>query len=445
MTTLTGAVTQPTGSDPRSTSFVPAYYLASYGLYVAIFSATLGGVSVKVQGLVPLDQAAQQLGLITGLGAVFSILAQPITGAASDRTRWRHGMRRPWILAGALGTFVGLAGTGAAGDLASLTISFCAAQLFANMAHAAANATIADQVPAAHRGRVAGAVASCAPVSLLTAAVALSYLPSNFLRLTVPAGCAVVFCTWFALRLDDRVLPPPTRVSRQASGRASGRAWGRALWPALRRSFAFAPGSGRNLTWVWATRALIMLGFAGVGSYLTLYLAAQFQITDGTDQLRFAMYAIFIQTPCVVLAGHLGGQLADRTGHRRLLVCWGGLLIAAGIGIVAGAAVVGHDLGLATVLVGEAVIGVGVGLFLGVDLALAIEVLPDPARQAKDLAVLNTAASIPQVIAPVLGGLLVLPLMRDLAPDLAYPTWFGLSAVASAVGGLLVWKIDGVR
>lgn len=46
------------------------------------------------------------LSLVTGLGALVAVLADPLAGAWSDRTTSRFGHRRPWILGGAPGPFV---------------------------------------------------------------------------------------------------------------------------------------------------------------------------------------------------------------------------------------------------------------------------------------------------------------------------------------------------
>lgn len=46
------------------------------------------------------------LSLVTGLGALVAVLANPLAGAWSDRTTSRFGRRRPWILGGAPGPFV---------------------------------------------------------------------------------------------------------------------------------------------------------------------------------------------------------------------------------------------------------------------------------------------------------------------------------------------------
>ena len=45
----------------------------------------------------------QILALVTGLGALTSVICNPLAGAFSDRTTLRAGRRLPWIVGGALG------------------------------------------------------------------------------------------------------------------------------------------------------------------------------------------------------------------------------------------------------------------------------------------------------------------------------------------------------
>ncbi|RSN12939.1 hypothetical protein DMB42_12255 [Nonomuraea sp. WAC 01424] len=47
-------------------------------------------------------------GLVSALGGVATVIANPVSGHLSDRTAGRYGMRRPWILGGSLTGLAGL-------------------------------------------------------------------------------------------------------------------------------------------------------------------------------------------------------------------------------------------------------------------------------------------------------------------------------------------------
>ena len=60
--------------------------------------------------------------------------------------------------------------------------------------------------------------------------------------------------------------------------------------------------------------------------------------------------------------------------------------------------------------------GLGFGIFLAVDFAMVLDVLPDPETRAKDLAVWHLSLVLPQFLATPLGGVL-----RDVVAQTACP------------------------
>ncbi|HEY0473318.1 MAG TPA: MFS transporter, partial [Kribbella sp.] len=86
---------------------------------VGVFAAWLGPIQVllaKQSDAIAPGNKEFVFGLVTGVGAAVSVIANPLFGALSDRTASRWGRRVPWVLAGAVGGAVGLlvlAGAGA--------------------------------------------------------------------------------------------------------------------------------------------------------------------------------------------------------------------------------------------------------------------------------------------------------------------------------------------
>ena len=96
------------------------------------------------------------------------------------------------------------------------------------------------------------------------------------------------------------------------------------------------------------------------------------------------------------------------------------------------------------ILVAEAFIGIGGGLFFAVDQALCIDVLPDPDNTAKDLGVLNIANTLPAMVVPLIAGVLIIPIGQSLF-GAGYTMWFVFAGLVAGVGGALVFRIRGVR
>ncbi|WP_157509413.1 MFS transporter [Glaciibacter superstes] len=72
--------------------------LAVYANYAGILSALLPS---QVEEIDP-ENKITNLAVIVSVSAAFTIIAQPLIGALSDRTRSRLGRRAPWMLAGSL-------------------------------------------------------------------------------------------------------------------------------------------------------------------------------------------------------------------------------------------------------------------------------------------------------------------------------------------------------
>ncbi|WP_380281518.1 MFS transporter [Kitasatospora purpeofusca] len=406
--------------------FVRRLALGQFGMYLAVLAPVMGGLSVKIQHLVGLDAAPAQLGLVTGTGALFALVGQPLAGRLSDRCTSRFGMRRPFLAGGVVAMAAALVVCALAPNIPVLLVAWCAAQGAANVAFAASGATVADHVPEARRGRVSGIVGAVTPVGIMVGSVLLSALPSDLLRFAVPAAVALVLGLWFAARLPDRVR---TEAPDEPLNPRS-----------LLLSFVFDPRKHPDFGWAWLSKFLIMLGYGSLSGYLTLFLAAEFGMDDTDEQLRFNALANGLSVATLVVASVVGGVLSDRLGRRKPFVMGGGLVMAAVLAVVSATPYLG-DAGLGTLLVLEALLGIGAGLFLAVDSALTISLLPSQDDTAKDLGVLNIANALPGSLAPFLAGVVVIPVGDALLGGAGYSLWFGLAAVFCLVGALLVTRI----
>jgi MFS family permease len=81
--------------------------------------------------------------------------------------------------------------------------------------------------------------------------------------------------------------------------------------------------------------------------------------------------------------------------------------------------------------------GFGFGMFQAVDTALMSEVLPSAKSFAKDLGVVNIAATLPQTLAPGVAGAIAL--------SFGYAALFPVAIVLGILGALAVWPIKATR
>ena len=423
--TVPNAVAGPSRT-PRG--YVPAFALSSFCIYVALLAPVYGGLSVKIQNMAGIDAAPALLGLLTGSGAIFSAVVQPVAGRLSDRSLSRFGMRRPFILGGTIGMFIFLVACGLAPNYPILLISWCGVQLCVNFALAAQHTTLADQVPEAKRGGVSGIIGAVTPAGILGGALLLTVLPTDFLRFTVPAIIGLAAVIVFVIVLKDRVRtdPPTTKMNLKE----------------IFGSYVFHPRSNPDFAWAWLSKALILLGFGATSTYITLFLGAVYGMSTDA-QLKFNAVAQVASIGTLVVFSVLGGYLSDRIGRRKPFVLVSGIVLGAGVILIALSPLFGSA-GLTVLLIAQGIIGTGAGAFFAVDQALCISVLPNQEEMAKDLGILNLAGTLPGVLAPLLAGVVFIPLGNKLFGG-GYTLWFCIAGALAMVGALLVLKIKNVK
>jgi MFS family permease len=384
---------------------------------VGVFAAWLGPIQVllaKQSDAVAPGNKEFAFGLVTGVGAAVSVVANPWFGALSDRTTSRFGRRVPWVLAGAVGGAIGLLVLAGAGRVAWMLLGWCLVQLFCNALLAAITAAIPDCVPRLQRGVVGGWVALAQTLGALVGVGLATAVGGIGVGYVACAAFLLLSVAPYLIGSDDQ----PLRVDQRPS----------LIWREFLTSFWVSPRRYPDFGWAWLTRFLLNLG-NGLGTlYLFYYLqdAVQYGDPDTGVLVLTAIYSL-----CVVLTAVTSGSWSDRLARRKVFVTSSGVVMAVAAGVLAlwptwtGA------------IVGAVILGAGFGVYLSVDFALLTEVLPSARDRAKDLGVINIANSLPQVIAPAIAA----PVVKVLG---GYPVLYGLAAAVTLLGAVLVRMVRSV-
>ncbi|MPY80033.1 MAG: MFS transporter [Actinophytocola sp.] len=403
-------------SRPVSRRLMAAIAFAQFGLFVALLTPVIVSLTLRVNAVVGDGEGrAGALGLILGVGAFFALAANPFFGHLSDRTTSRMGMRRPWLAVGTVGGVAGLAIIGVAESVPMLLVGWCVTQTFFNCVLAVLVALLSDQVPLLQRGRVSGLMGVGQIVGVTVGAALADVFTGDPLLLMVgPAVVLLVAVPILMSVLPDRRLDPADRPPFSVRTAAA--------------TFVFNPRRNPDFGWAWLSRFLGFYGVATILSFQGLYLGTRLDVPD--EDLAGTVFQFqMVQNPCIIAAALLAGFLSDRVGRRKLWVLGASLVQAAGLGTLAFAP------NLPAVLAGAVITGLAMGVFVSVELALAVNVLPDPATAAKDLGVYNIANAAPQSVAPAVG------------PALIAAGGFGLlflgSSAIAAAGGAAIMKIKG--
>ena len=399
--------------------FISLYALSYAGGSLLFLGPLLVSLALKVNDLVGIGDAPRSLALVTGVGSLFSIVSNPLFGRLSDRTTSRLGMRRPWMIVGVVGGAIGTLTVALAPTIAVVLVGWCIAQVFLNALLAAQIAILPDQVPIRQRGLVSGILGICLPA----ASVAATYLVQAFdtTQLTMflaPLLVGGVLVCVFTASLHDRRLDPATRPPwslRQFAG-----------------SFYVSPRANPDFAWAFASRFMLVMAYAFLVTYQAYYLIDRIGLPE-SDVARQIYLGTLGQSVAIIVASPLAGRLSDRLRRRKVFVAAAAVTYAVSLAVIATAhGVGGYRLGM---IIG----GVGFGMYMAVDLALVVDVLPDPNSAAKDLGVLNIAGALPFALAPALA-----PVVLELS-DTSYSVLYLVAGACALLGAVAIIPIRRVR
>lgn len=358
----------------------------------------LGGILIPSQ-VALVDESRKEVGLAVVMtsSSLVTLVVSPWVGALSDRTRSRWGRRSPWILGAAVAAVPAVLSLGWATSVLGLTLGWVAAQALLNAVQSPFEAAVADGVDRRQRGRA-----------------------GSFLGVGVAAGLALGV-VW-AARLVDRpvlatgalaalVLVAAVVFVRQTSSGAAlegavpeGVLVGSAAGATPRASTVVATlvSLWRHLDFrrVFVGRFVLVLGNQMISSYMLFILMDHVGLTR-TEAAAQASLVVGVHTVCLGVGAALTGRWTDRLGRRKPFVVVSTVVVAAALVVPLVSPTVG------AVLVYAVVAGLGRGVYLAVDTALMIDVLPEALTTGRDLAVLGLAQVLPQTLAPVVAALLL--------------------------------------
>ena len=398
------------GSVGRLTAWVfPA------GLTIAMVSA-IPGVLIPIQ-LALIDSAAKEanLAVVLSVAGFGSLVAGPIAGQISDRTRSRLGRRAPWILIGAFALALALVGMVFADGVLGITIAWLVAQVAINVAQGPFSTILPDRVPLRRRGTFA-AVSGVALMSgaVLGAVVAAVFADNYAIGYFVFAALSLVVLVLF-------VLFNPDHSSRDMVVERFG-------WMDFLRTFWVNPIAHPDFFWAFTARLLLFVGYYMVIGYQFYLLSDYIGIERPQDYIPLFGVVGLIG---IIISNVVSGPLSDRVGRRKPFVFGASAVMAIALAIPwAWPTLTGWG-----IMFG--VLALGFGMYVSVDTALMSEVLPSAKSFGKDLGVINIAAALPQTIGPAIAGVIIL--------NFDYGALFPVGIVLSLLGAFAIWPIKSVR
>ncbi len=494
---------RPTADLPRL-RWTQLLAISIFALAFSFHWAALGLIILPSQVLKIVGDANKGAALAFVLvpGAFIALFSNPMFGWLSDRTGGRlavWGRRRPYIFVGTLVNILALVWLAAARDIPSLALAYALTQFSSNAAQAPFHALLPDIVPAGQRGLTSGMLGlvgtlgqiggvivagilidASKPLAAYQQGVWLTYGIIAFVMLALML--VTVFSVQDSSRVAEQTLAettasnsvnavirparslissvPPMVVTIAGTLVAILVAWGlMALWNTLRiaglqidgtvqamvlellatigilRIFDFNPRRDPDFAWVLVTRLVMMMGIYTIQTFLQYYMRDAVGVAH--PEQATTNFVILVSLTALVSA-FAAGWLSDHFGRKRMVYFSGFMMALVGLIFV-----LTHSYVL--VLASGALFGLGYGAYTSVDWALVVDVLPSKETFARDMGVWNIALSVPQVVAPVLGGPIIDTFTKAHQPVLGFQILFSMAIVYCVIGTVTVRFIRGVK
>ncbi len=364
------------------------------------------------------------IGTIAAAGAIVALVVAPLAGALSDRLRSARGRRRPFLIAGALGSCISLMlliPFGSGSSIALYVLAILNLQFWWNLVSGAYAGLVPDVVAAEEQSTASGWLNVMTILGTIAGnvLVAITY-GSDHAGLTI--GCFVVttlVCLWFTLS-----------VSEQPS---QGAAEPFALMPFL-RSFLIDPKAHPNFYWVLITRLLSNMGVWSVLTFLLSYLQDVIGVAHPEQVLPMLLGAGAL---FAIPASLWGVKLAERHGIVEVVKATSWVMAAAVVGYVL--VVLHPSLFLVAPLV--LVYAAAYGAYQAVDWALALRVLPSRDEAGKDMGIWHISMVLPQIIGPAGTGWIISGAKEAVSVSFGYTVAFGLAAIWFVLAALFVGRV----
>lgn len=415
-------LTTTTPTAHASGGFIFVYWFAQFANWLALLTPVVVTIALKVSEIATAQEKAAQLGIVLGVGALASTIATPIWGAISDRTTWRMGRRKPWMIVGVVGGGVGLLIMAAAPNMLVFGLGWTIAQISFNANQAVLNAVLPDAIPEAQRGKVSGLLGLSTTVAILAGTFITQFTTGNaYLMFLAPFAVTIVALLLILRAFHDRPANKATITKY--------------TWADFGRTFWVSPRKHPDFGWAFVSRFLVFLGNAFLQTYQVYFLTDHLKV--GTDAVAtFVFVSTFVTAAITVIVSMLGGYLSDKFKRRKPFVLVAAIIAGAGLLII------GTSTNFTVFLVGVAVQALGQGLYYAVDLALVAAVLPNPNDVAKDMGVFQIANALPQSLAPAIAPVF---LAIGAAGTGNYVAVFIAATVFALIGAFAILPVRGSR
>jgi len=363
-----------------------AYWIGLSFMWNSLHVTILPAVLLKY---VPETQKNTWLGLLTFFGLIIAMLVQPISGAISDTWHAKIGRRRPFMFLGTAGDLVFLLLMGFIGGLPALFVGYIGLQFSSNIAHGPTQGLLPDEVPADQLGMASGIKTALDMFGIVISSLLMGFLisstdPDPRLSVTVIIALLVIFgsITLFFTHEKSLLDPAKNRIR---------------LGEVIRNVFNFKIEGDKHYWQLIFSRFLYLVGIYGFQSFAQYFIRDKFSSQDPIVFTQFVMGSFVI---VLIIFSLVAGKLSDRMGRKRLQI------FSSFIGAFGAIILIFAKTPFQLIFFGS-IMGVGLGIFLSTNWALANEMAP-AGETGKYIGLTNIAtagsAAVARLEGPMIDG-----------------------------------------
>lgn len=361
------------------------FLLALYNAVISIFLPNQ--VANVVHGDAVQNTAA--LASIMTVASFITVFVQPLTGAFSDRTRSRFGMRTPYIMGGSFIGGFAICMLAPQQSMIGIGICWVIGSVTLNVMNGPLATILADRIPEENRGVASGYIGAAQTGGGTLGIIVAGWFANNNLSagyLFFGIGIFVV-CLIFCMCNRE----PDTRpmIVEPFS------------WKEFFKGFWVSPRKNPDFGWAFIARFVMYLGYQGVVAYQLYILRYYIGLSDAESNTVAGVMST-IQLVTLVLSSVVCGYLSDHFQARKPFVFASSIIMALSYVFP----LFMHSQTSMYIMAG--VLGIGYGCYMSIDMALMSQVLPNDGESAgKDMGVLTIATNLPQMLCQPLVAMLI--------------------------------------
>ncbi|MBT1177086.1 MFS transporter [Bifidobacterium callimiconis] len=351
------------------------------------------------------------LASMNSIGIIFALISNVVFGALSDATHGKLGKRTPWIIPGGIIAGIGYYMTSVAVTLTGIVAWWSVLQIGLNMMIAPCVAILSDRIPQKIRGTLSafygvGQIVGQSLGAIIGAAFVTNPRPGFLVGVVIWVLTGIV-----TIIILPKELPAVAKEGESFSVKQ------------IVMQFRPPVRGARDFYLALVGRLLMIFGYNMIMGY-QLYVCQKYIGLSTTDAAATVSTMATIVMVVSLIFALAGGPISDKLGKRKLPVFVASAIMSIGL-VVPWLAPTRTSM-----LIFSAIMAVGYGIYMAVDQALNVDVLPNPDDAGKDLGILNLANTLGQVIAPIVTSSIVI---ATGSYALAFP-----SAIAAVMAGAVI-------